>query len=217
NRAWTVSLASLIGIITLGLLRQRKQTGEFADLPLLPRSESRILAIVMVAFISVITLFVIPNAPLSLRTTAGQKLLNAFPIRARTDSGLELIAFQLERSEYHANETVSFTLYWRALRFQPENYRVQVYLQDERGIRWFQTTPRTPGYYPTRRWPTDHYISDPQHITISETAINGDYQIGLEVIHCEPDCAGGERLRFFGTDGQIIGTQLLLPQIITIR
>ncbi|RMG84984.1 MAG: hypothetical protein D6712_10250, partial [Chloroflexi bacterium] len=116
NRAWTVSLASLIGVMTLGLWRQRKQIGEFADLPLLPRSESRILAIVMVAFISVITLFVIPNAPLSLRTTAGQKLLNASPIRARTDSGLELIAFQLERSEYHANETVSFTLYWRALR-----------------------------------------------------------------------------------------------------
>ena len=210
-------MASLVGVIALGLWRQRRQLGEFADLPLLPRSESRILAIVIAIFMGVIILFVIPNAPLSLRTTAGQKLLNATPIRARTDSGLELIAYQLERSEYHANETMSFTLYWRALRFQPENYRVQVYLQDERGIRWFQTTPRTPGYYPTRRWPTDHYISDPQYITISETAINGDYQIGLEVIQCEPDCARGERLRFFNAEGQIIGTQLLLPQTITIR
>lgn len=214
---WLVSWIALAVGLVLTARRIRRGVGR-RDLPgILSQAEARLLAVVLICFASVIVMAAAPFAPLSLYPRPGHALDNAVAIRSRTETGLEALAYRTERTRYRAGETLNFTLYWQALRTLPDNYRVQVYLLEPgSGVRWHRTDYRTPGSYPTRRWRTYAYVTDPYQIALSETMIPGDYQVAVEVFSCNPVCDSDQRQTFFNAGGSGVGQTLVLPTVITV-
>jgi len=185
---------------------------------LLTRAEARLLGVLLACFVAIIVSLAAPSSPISLQARPGYVLDGSLSIRSRTDAGLEALALRLNRTRYRPGDAMDFTLYWRALRFLPENYQVQVYLLNlADGTRWNKTDYRTPGEYPTRRWLTNRYLSDEYHFLLSPTMIPGEYQIAVEVFVCNPLCTPNNRLTFFDDTGSALGQVLVLPPTIVVQ
>jgi hypothetical protein len=216
--AWTISVSMLIVLLLLTMRRLRSEQDYFNDLDLLTVREARLVFVVLASFTLFIALFATLLTPSPLRARPGHALDTSIPLASRTDVGLEAMAFQLEKTAYRGGEPVDVTLFWRALRFLPNNYQVQVYLRDmNQGARWFRTAAQHPGEYPTRRWTTGQYVRDAHQISVSNSVVPGEYEIVIEVFSsCQPACMQGNRLTFFDQSGQLIGQAMPLPVKITI-
>jgi hypothetical protein len=191
----------------------------YDDLRYLTTPEARLLGIICAGFMLTLAIAVVPDAPLSLYARPGSALDDYVEMRNRTDTGLELLAYQIDAGSrfVSAQEPVRFTLAWRTLRPLLANYSVRVYLRDERrGLRWRLSDPRYPGGYPTRRWTPNRFVRDP-HAILPLDALPGDYRIAVEVYICDPRCLPDNRVTFFDTSGAAIGQTLLLPETITVR
>ena len=87
---------------------------------------------------------------------------------------IALLGYDLSDESPAAGDTVTLTLYWKALQPLERNYQVYVHLfwQPADGaepIFWGQADKINPGEFPTERWPTDRYVRD-----YHELAINPD-------------------------------------------
>ncbi len=215
--AWSISGVVFISLIGITLLRLRRSTSIYDDLEHLSPQEARLVAGVMLTYITILILFVLALLPFQLHVRPGYRLDNSFALQSRTNRGLEALSYRLDSATYQPGDELTFTLFWRTSRFLPANYQVQVFLRDSRqGISWQRSESGHPGGYPTRRWTTDHYVSDYHSIRLSRSIVPGEYQIAVEVYECKPDCVPNNRLTFFDETGNIIGSVLLLPTPITI-
>jgi hypothetical protein len=173
--------------------------------------------VVLASVTLIIFLFNRPDLPLSLRVQPGFELQNSITIQNRTDSGLNLLAFRLNKNQYHAGDTFDLTLYWQAQRFMAENYKVGVQLvNNQDGSIGSATTLHYPGNYPTQRWKSGLYVSDDYQIALPQQMKPGNYQINIGVFRCDPDCIADNQVTFFNMNGQILGTDLTLPTLITV-
>lgn len=203
-------------ILTAGQIRQHK--GGFEEIILLSRTETRLLAVPIMVFAVVTFALSTLALPFSLRARPGYGLENSTGVNARTDAGLSLLSFRLDRNEHSAGDEVNITLYWQAQRFLTEDYQVTVYLVNNRdNSRWSATPLRQPGYYPTQRWNTRQYVSDRYGLALPADITPGNYQITLEVYPCKPTCVPENRLTFFSSTGQNLGTSLILPTLVAIH
>ena len=179
--------------------------------------EARLLVVVLIACAITTLLFNVPQFPLSLRLRSGHALHNSTFIQNRTDSGLNLLAFRLENNQYRPGDFVDLTLYWQAQRFLSENYQTRVSMVNNRdGSIGDQTPLHYPGNYPTRRWKTGFYVTDGYHLHLPLEIVPGNYQINVQVYSCNPDCASSKEVTFFNINGQVLGTNLTLPTLITV-
>lgn len=217
RNAWLISALALVSTLFITWRRFRKHVGEW-DIPgLLSLQEARLTAVTLVCFVTIIGLFATPLSPFTFHARPGYALDNAISLRSRTETGLEAVAYRLNRPIFRPGENIDLTIYWQALRFLPANYQTQVYLLDAaQEIRWHRTDYRTPGGYPTRRWLTYRYVSDRYQIALSDSIIPGDYLVAIEVYACDPECSTNQRLTFFDGQGRNLGQVLLLPTTITI-
>ncbi len=217
QNAWLLSAFALTSALLITWRRFRRHVDGW-DMPdLLSLQEVRLTAVTLACFLLIIRLFAAPLSPFTFHARPGYALDNAISLRNRTETGLEAVAYRLNRTVFRPGDTLNLTLYWQALRFLPANYQTQVYLLDaNQEIRWHRTDFRTPGGYPTRRWLTYRYISDPYQIALSDSIIPGDYQIAIEVYSCDITCDPSQRLTFFNAQGITMGQVLLLPAPITI-
>src|SRR5262249_25112136 len=120
-------------------------------------------------------------------------------------------------NRYHAGDLINFTLYWQAQHNMTENYRIKLYLVNNRdGSVWDETAFRQPGDYPTRRWNTRQYVTDRYGLYLPSDMTAGNYEIRLEVSDCNPDCLTGNRLTFFDATGENQGFVLILPTLIAV-
>jgi hypothetical protein len=215
--AWVVTWSSLLILLVLTLLRFRRQTPLYDELDLLKVAEARLVGFVSVCFVLLVVLTAIPGAMLPIRARPGYALDNSFAVQSRTQVGLEALAYRLEKTNYQPGDTLRFVLYWQTLRFLPQNYRVQVYLRDEtQGLSWFRSDLRSPGGYPTRRWLSNHYVSDPYTLALSPTLTPGNYRIAVELYDCPTTCSAENRLTFFDSVGRDLGPVLILPTVIAV-
>ncbi len=215
--AWIISWAALAITLILTWGRFRRHKTAYDDIEQLSRPEARLLALVFGCFIVVTPLTALPNPLLPLRLQPGHGMNGARLTSIRTDAGLSLSAYRVNRAALRPGDMLDLTLYWAAQRFLPENYSVTLYLlNNSDGTRWNEMPLHYPGGYPTRRWNTSRYVSHHYHLPLDPAMPLGDYHIVLEVYACTPDCAPQNRLNFFDPAGRILGPVLSLPLTITV-
>jgi len=215
--SWLISWCMLLIAIIITWGRFRRHRSTFEDLEQLSYKEARLIGVVLASIAIIIYLFNNPGFPLSLRARPGYVLENSTLIQSRTDTGLNLLAFRLENNQYRGGGNIDLTLYWQAQRFLTENYQVRVQLvnNQNRGV-WSPTPLRHPGNYPTRRWKTGLYVTDDYDLPLAPNTEPGNYQIQIEVFDCNPDCSSGSQATFFNVNGQVLGTDLTLPTLVSV-
>jgi hypothetical protein len=172
----------------------------------------------VIGFSALIVLLATPLSPINFPIHPGYALEGSTALHSRTEVGLEALSYQIERDDYRAGETVFVTLYWQTLRFLPFNYRTQLSLLNSASGEQISTNPmRHPGGYPTQRWLTNRYITDPYSIPIPANINPGDYAIGVEVFNCSSNCTSQNRLTFFDDAGTTLGQTLILPVVLTVE
>lgn len=216
--AWILSWFTLGLLLVSVVLRLRIQPAIIHDdRELISVSEARLIAFVMIGLLAGILFFVIPESPYSLYPSAGYELEHTTEVHTRTDTGLEVLSYDINDKTYHIGESVEFSIAWRTSRPMLENYSVRVFLQDNiQALRWLESELRYPGGYPTRRWRTNAYVRDNYNILLTPTLRSGEYQIAVEVYSCNTECSRANRLHFFDAQGVEMGQTLILPTILTV-
>ncbi len=210
---WDLLLITLV--ITWG--RVRRSRFIYREHTLLSYREIRLSTLVLVLCAAIIYVFTNLNLPVALRMKSGYELQNSTIVQNRTDSGLNLLAFRVDNNHLRPGESVKLTLFWQTQRFLSENYEVWLHLMNNLDASvWNYTEWRAPGYYPTRRWKSGLYVRDDYQLQLPPDIIPGSYQINIEANVCEPACTDSTLLTFFNLDGQILGTQLTLPMLLTV-
>jgi hypothetical protein len=167
--------------------------------------------------VAIVALLALNGGLTALQNRPGAELDSAAPLRLRSDVGMEAVAFQLENVNVTVGQSLDFTLYWRALRYLDENYRVQVSLVSTGESAAALTSPfQDPGGYPTRRWLTGRYIADSYLLLLPDVLATGAYNLRVEVFDCRQICNADSRLTFFDPQGASLGQSWLLPVTIQI-
>jgi len=102
----------------------------------------------------------------------------------RFGEAIQLIGYDLERTEVHAGEWIEVTLAWKATERPSEDYTVFVHLLDESGQRWAQVD-RFPlgGMYPTSWWKVGMEIVDQYRVYLDPKTPPGEYSIVVGMYH----------------------------------
>lgn len=99
---------------------------------------------------------------------------------------LRLLAYEQSASHVRADESVTLTLYWQALRPLGVVYDFAVDLVDERGLKWnapYFERPANWRWMPgTDDWPLDGYLMDTRRLYFVMGAPPGDYHIQVAVV-----------------------------------
>jgi hypothetical protein len=216
--AWIITVIMVVIIIILTVGRWRRAQTFYDDLHLLTNEEARLLGALVAVCGAAIILITNAAFPISLQARAGYGLNGSTFIENRTNAGISLLAFRLDKNQYRPGNSLNLTLYWQAQRFLPENYQARLYLLNpDDNSRWNETALHNPGNYPTRRWNTGRYVSDVYSVPLSASMPPGNYQIIVEVYSCKPDCTSGTPLLFFDDVGQLMGRVFILPTVLNIN
>jgi len=217
--SWVVSAFSLVGVVLLIILSRRTAPDWIEAHAPLALEETRLIAIIAITFTILLVLFAMPFSPAPLTTRPGIGLDGSSALRARSDIGLEAIAFRLDRTQYRRGDTIDALVYWRVLRPLDTTYLVQASLVSRiTGTRVSSGALHHPGGYPTPRWLTNAYIADQLRGLSTAELIPGEYNFALEVFQCRTDesCDTENRLSFFDANGASVGRLLILPPLIII-
>lgn len=191
-----VTGAALATLLAITLWRYRRRRDSYHEVDHLTLVEARLCAVLLIGLGGAVALFstgVVDARP-------GYQLADAMAIQARTDTGLELLAYDL----HHEERQATLNLYWRAVNALPENYRVVITIRAQiSGAAILQADPRSPGGYPTGRWQENLYVTDTYHFDVP---MSGDYLATVEVLR-----PTGTRLSFFAPDASEVGEELLIP------
>jgi hypothetical protein len=218
NAGWAITALSVLGLGLLLALEMRRSRPHPPEIALLSASEIRLNGLVLL-IISAATLLV-SFTPLNTALTArpGYGLDGSVRLPNRTEAGLSLIAYSLDRNLLRRGDSLNLVLFWQAQRVITSNLQIRLRLTDNQsGTHWLTTDFRHPGYYPTSRWNSSQYVRDPYQITLPDDLPNSNYQINLEVVTCTPTCIDGVPVTFFDGTGQPIGARLSLPTLIRIE
>ncbi len=217
--AWVLSGLALVVVLLMTRLRFRRHNlYDLSPINLLPPAQTRLIGISILCFSGVIFSGVAPGSPFNLHARPGYRLDNAISLLNITQTGLEAVAFRLNRLAFSPGDTIELDLYWETIRTLTQNYHVQIYLRDiDRGTRWHRTSLRPPGNYPTSRWRQYAYIQDYHSLRLSDNIVSGVYEIIVEVYNCSADCRPQDRLTFFDNNGRLLGQALVLPQTIRVQ
>jgi hypothetical protein len=215
--AWLLAQVSLGVAILFTLQRFNRSVDTYEELKLLTTTDAKYLGVIVIGLTIVILLVAAPGASFHLAARPGYELQGSTRLQSRTDVGLEALAYRLDDTQYSVGETISLSVYWRALRFLPTNYRTQVSVIDPSTAEpVITTTLRHPGGYPTQRWLTNLYVTDRFEIDILNSVSEEYYVLGIEVFNCTTNCTDQNRLTFFNSEGANPDQILILPPSITI-
>lgn len=123
---------------------------------------------------------------------------------------LALIGLDPPPTSLRPGDTLTLTLYWRALAEVPENYQAFVHLLGADGRPAAQQDKLNPADFPTQRWPLDRYVRDPYTFDLPDDLPAGRYRltVGLWVQ------AAGQRLPVFDEAGRALGDVYLVQEIM---
>jgi len=127
--------------------------------------------------------------------------------------GINLIGYDLPETSIRPGETLFLRLYWRAREPVPANYQVFVHITSVPEHTWGQSDKLNPGDYPTMRWATVRYVTDPHSITIPPGTPPGEYTIRVGLWNRET----GVRQLVLEQNGAILGDAVDLPILVRVE
>ena len=106
-------------------------------------------------------------------------MLAANPINANLQGAVELLAFTADWTVYQPGDTLTVTLYWRALHSLDQDYRTFIHLTDANVTRQPSQHDGDPSgdFAPTTRWVPGELVPDTQHLTLPADLPPGRYNI----------------------------------------
>lgn len=215
--AWLLAQAAFVVTVVVTLRRTRRTTDLYEELHLLNTTDARFVSVIVVVFGVCMLLFAASPSPFRIAARPGYGLQGSTTLHSRSEVGLETLAYRLDDTNFQPGGTISLSVYWRALRFLPANYRVQLSLIDSSNEARIAMTPlQHPGGYPTQRWLTNLYVRDFHRIEIPTDIPPGDYMLGIDVFNCTNVCTDQNRLTFFNDEGGNLGQTLLLPDTLRL-
>lgn len=144
---WVITLVSFGLLLLITFWRYRQPLSQYLDIDQLSDDEARVGGLLLIGLLFALAFL----ATGIFKAPSGYALDSTVSVRAQTDTGLELLAYQMDRAD---GDTLSLTLYWRTARFLPDNYQVQLALVNTQTLMETLVTPaHSPGSYPTRRSP----------------------------------------------------------------
>ena len=109
-------------------------------------------------------------------------------VNANLEDTAELLSFTTDRDTYRPGDTVSVTLYWRALRAPQQDYKTFVHLTDVDVTRQPAQHDGDPGggFSPTTRWLPGELVPDTHHLTLPADLAPGRYRLWAGMYEHEP-------------------------------
>ncbi len=109
-------------------------------------------------------------------------------VNADLEDRVELLAYITDEMSYHPGDTVSITLYWRALRGLAQDYKTFVHLTDTAMTRQPAQHDGDPGggFSPTTRWLPGEVVPDTHHLALPEDLAPGRYRLWAGMYEYEP-------------------------------
>jgi hypothetical protein len=100
-------------------------------------------------------------------------------VNANLEDRVELLAYTTDRQTYHPGDTISVTLYWRALRQLDQDYKAFVHLTDAVMTRQPAQHDGDPGsgFTPTTRWLPGELVPDTHHFALPPELEPGRYRL----------------------------------------
>ena len=100
-------------------------------------------------------------------------------VNANLEGSVELLAYVAGGGAYHPGDTVSVTLYWRALRTLDQDYKTFVHLIDAEVTRQPAQHDGDPGggFTPTTRWLAGEIVPDMHHLQLPADLEPGRYRL----------------------------------------
>ncbi|QPC80720.1 hypothetical protein G4Y79_13465 [Phototrophicus methaneseepsis] len=218
--AWLLAAVALILAILL-LRRRLRQAGprRYYDDALLNADDRRMASLVIILFLGLVALANAPNNLLPLRASPNYTLQGAIRMDNRTDVGLDAIAARLSKTVVSPGDSLTVTTYWRSSRFLTGNYQRRLILRDvTSGNTPWQSPMTSLSSIPTRRWIRGRTVADTAEVAIPAGLAPGRYILSMEIQECTNDvCSDIDALTFFDRAGSILGSQLTVPQVITVE
>jgi len=133
------------------------------------------------------------------------------PLEVNLGDQVELLGYDLDATELKAGDTLSLTLYWKALAEMDTSYTVFIHLLDGEDKIWGQrdSLPGN-GSLPTTGWLTGEVIADAYNVPIHPEAPPGPYSIEIGMYQAET----GQRLSVFGEEERVSRDSILLQKAI---
>ncbi|MEM9775486.1 MAG: 6-pyruvoyl-tetrahydropterin synthase-related protein [Chloroflexota bacterium] len=133
-----------------------------------------------------------------------------FALNTSFNQQIELLAYDLDKTDAIPGDWVELDLYWQAEVVQEIDFQGFVHLLDDSGNLITQSDKLNPGDFPTRRWTTDKYITDSHLLKLPDDLPTGEYQLtaGLWVM------SEGWRLPTLDENGEITGDAAFIATII---
>ena len=102
------------------------------------------------------------------------------PLQATFGDQIELLGYDVDRTEMQAGESITLTLYWRALKTPDADYTVFTHLLDAAGTqRGGKDNAPVDGTHNTSRWIAGEVIIDRYVIPLDANALPGEYTIEI--------------------------------------
>ena len=220
--AWGVAVFAAFTTFLMSMLRRQQRT-IWSNLypPLLSTGDIRLLgiAIASCAFLGLIADSGTFNRPIRPQPASG--LQNATLVTYRTNTPLQLIGYELDNPSVSLGSSLHIRLYWQTSRPLEVNYKAVVTLNNvEMGGSSTNQQSLLLGGYPSIRWATDRYVLDNHTLTVPNDISVGRYTLTIKVVPCSnrnQDCDLSRPIQFFGTSGDLIGTLLTIPRIVTVN
>jgi len=124
---------------------------------------------------------------------------------------VELLGYDLDTTQLKAGDTLSLTLYWKALSEMETSYTVFIHLLDSEDKIWGQrdSLPGN-GALPTTGWLPGEFIMDEYEIPVQPDAPPGQYVIEIGMYQAET----GQRLPILEQGREVVDDRILLGRWI---
>jgi len=131
------------------------------------------------------------------------------PVSINLSDKLELIGYSLDERAVAPGDTVSLTLYWRALTRMEINYELFVHVLGKENQIWANNQgPITDRATCTNRWETGVVVTEERELTLADETPPGFYDLELGVY-----APAGGRLKVLADGGREVSNRILLATI----
>ncbi len=133
------------------------------------------------------------------------------PLIANLSNRVEFLGYDLRSEEIRSGDTLSLTLYWKALAEMDTSYTVFVHVLDSENNVWGQRDSLPGGgTLPTTGWLPGEVIVDQYEVPIQPDAPPGRYVIEVGIYRAET----GERLPIIDQKRQVVDDRILLEEVM---